>query len=437
MTLKHMNQFCRTFVVLAAAALLPSLAVGESPQPADGNLYLKVLLRRTVKVSALKAGDMVEGTLARDVYSAGSRLFPAGSQVRLTVGGTERRRKVVNDHWPWIVRALGPRRENFPLFSDARVTNPEGEERALQVSLISVSWKFEVRAKSKGKQDFSIDASASANTGMASGEKQENAGGPVMILEALSTAQSSTVQSSEARSSEVRSPTPPSQASDAAPSPLSSPSFQSATLPGGTQCRILLLKTISASTSRVSEQVQARLLEPVVLNDRVVLPAGSVFDGTIVKRTPPRRLSRAGSISLTFNAVILPDGNRYDLSASLTGAELDRGSHTRIDSEGRLRGERPGKLWMLINGGMTAGISKAADDSAQLIIEAIVSTATDASTAGISRIVASCASGAFLLTRRGRDVILPRFTEMQIVLNRPLSVGLPAVTVAAASVDSE
>jgi hypothetical protein len=105
------------------------------------------------------------------------------------------------------------------------------------------------------------------------------------------------------------------------------------------------------------------------------------------------------------------------------GAELDRSSHTRIDSEGRLKGERPGKAWMAINLGVTAGLAKEVDDGTQLIVEALISTATDASTAGTARIVSSCISGIFMLTRHGRDVVLPRFTEMDIALDRPLSVS--------------
>ena len=89
--------------------------------------------------------------------------------------------------------------------------------------------------------------------------------------------------------------------------------------------------------------------------------------------------------------------------------------------EGKLHGERPGKVWMAINIGVTAGIAKVSDDTLQLIIEAIVSTATDASTAGSGRIAAICASGIFILTRHGRDVVLPRFTEMNISFDRPVS----------------
>jgi hypothetical protein len=160
-----------------------------------------------------------------------------------------------------------------------------------------------------------------------------------------------------------------------------------------------------------------------VLNSTVVLPAGSIFDGKILKQTPPRWLSRSGSLYLTFTDVTFPNGNRMPIAASLAGAELDQRSHTRMDAEGRLHGERAGKAWMAINLAVSAGISKEVDDGVQLIIEAILSTATDASTAGTSRIVASCVSGLYMVTRHGRDVVLPRFTEMAISLDRPVALN--------------
>jgi hypothetical protein len=84
---------------------------------------------------------------------------------------------------------------------------------------------------------------------------------------------------------------------------------------------------------------------------------------------------------------------------------------------------------MLLNAGITAGIAKEADDATQLLVEALISTATDASTAGTAKIVGLCASGVFMLTRHGRDVVLPRFTEMDITFDRPVS--LPGSQLAA------
>jgi hypothetical protein len=119
----------------------------------------------------------------------------------------------------------------------------------------------------------------------------------------------------------------------------------------------------------------------------------------------------------------LPGGSGTSIAASVAGAQMSQGSHTVIDPEGNMHGDRPGKAWMLINIGTTAGIAKEIDDGTQLIIEALVSTATDASTAGTARIASTCASAIYMLTRRGRDVVLPKYTQMKIVFDRPVLVS--------------
>src|SRR5260370_37968625 len=48
-------------------------------------------------------------------------------------------------------------------------------------------------------------------------------------------------------------------------------------------------------------------------------------------------------------------------------------------------------------------------------IEVIVSSTTDVSTAGTDRIAGASASGLFMLTRHGCDVVLPRFAETDIM----------------------
>ena len=197
-----------------------------------------------------------------------------------------------------------------------------------------------------------------------------------------------------------------------------------ATLATGTGAKIILLDGVSASKSQPGDAFQARLVEPVRVGTTVVLPEGTIFQGKVVRSKRPRWLSRSGSLLLTFTGVTLPGSSAGNpIVASVTGAELDPASHTKIDPEGELKGS-PGKAWMLVNIGVTGGIAKVADDGIQLLVEAISSTATDASTAGTGRIVALCASGIFMITRHGRDVMLPQFTEMNIVLDRPASLNL-------------
>jgi len=379
----------------------------EGTPPTATGLYLKVQLGKPIKVSKLRQGDVVEGELARDVYTADRELFPAGSRVRMTVDALEKRRRARNDHWPWVINFFTPRHVRYPVFKTATVVG-SNDGNALQVSLVSMSRRREVHAEAQKK-----------NRGRAVGQEQGavelnqrgaywNPALPTIVLEAFPV-NHEVLDSAGTEDTPSRGPASPEQE----------------TLPVGTLCKILLLGDVSASKSRVGDALQARLLEPVRLDSRVVLPAGSLFQGKVVKAMRPRWLSRPGSLYLTFTALTLPDGNRVPIAASIAGAELDRGSHTRIDSEGQFRGERPGKAWMAINLGVTAGIAKEVDDGTQLVIEALVSTATDASTAGTSRIVASCVSGIFMITRHGRDVVLPRFTEMEISLDRALSLTKP------------
>ncbi|HUA14711.1 MAG TPA: hypothetical protein VMG31_05390 [Verrucomicrobiae bacterium] len=399
------------FIVIAAAmgvgaayCQAPGGAVSAKASPPDAGLYLKVVLADRVRLSKLKPGEVVEGSLARDVYAADRELFNAGSPVRLTVDHMEKRKRTPNDHWPGVIKLFTPRHENYPVFKTADVTQASGESR-LQVSLISVSRLREVHAAARKSKS---NASSSADHGAVEVKQPyiKKAATPTMVFEAFLL---------ENAGSGGRSEPPPSSAE---PSPAGL-----AIIPADTRCHILLLGDVSASKSKPGDVVRARLLEPVLLNSRVVLPAGSVFEGRVVRRTPPRWLSRAGSLYLSFTQLTLPEGTGLPITASVAGAELDRRSHTRIDSEGQLHGERPGKAWMAINLGVTAGLAKEADDTVQVIVEAIVSTATDASTAGTARIVASCVSGLYMVTRRGRDVVLPRFTEMDLSLDRPVTVG--------------
>jgi len=421
-----MMRICRRLVVLVAAFLALWLTCAtcaaqdsgrnknrETSNSADSGLYLKVQLGHPLKLSKLKPGDTLDGELARDVYSSDRELFSAGSEVRMAVDHMEKRRRLPDDHWPGVVKLFTPRHEKYPVFKTA-VVSKAGSESELKVSLISISRVREVHAQAKKKKSGTLGDEAGAvevsKSGGLYGPKKLAA--PIMVLEA-----------SSAESTNSPSPT---SGEGAAPE-LSGLE----TLPAGTECKILLLGGVSASKSKAGDAVQARLLEPVLMNSKVVLPAGSLFEGKVVKKTPPRWGSRAGSLYLTFTGLTMPGGNLIPISASLAGAELDRRSHTKIDAEGQLHGEHPGKAWMAINIGVTAGLAKEVDDGTQLIIEAIVSTATDASTAGTARIVSSCISGIYMVSRRGRDVVLPRFTEMEISLDRPVSVSRTAVSASA------
>jgi hypothetical protein len=371
-------------VSLLASVALACPAEMKADNPERGmvgvsSLYIKVELNKSVKISSLKTGDVVEGTLVQPVYSGDRELFPLGSRVSLVVARVERRRKPANDHWPWVVRMFTPRHENYPLFDSATVLLPTGKEVSLNASLLSIVHAKEIHA----------DAHASP------APKTTDL---IATLEATET-----ISAPEANSASWKN---------------------SMTLSAGTRAKVVLLGNLSASKSRTGDMFQARLVEPVYVGESVALPEGTLLEGKVERNQPPRWLSRAGSLLVTFTGLKLPDGTHpRPIMASISGAEIDQRSHTKIDPEGQFRGERPGKLWMVVNAGVTAGIAKEVDDGTQLAIEAIISTATDVSTAGTARIVGLCASSVFMLARHGRDVVLPKFSELEVTFDRPVQLG--------------
>jgi len=330
-------------------------------------------------------------------------VFAAGSHIRLTVNRVERKPKTPSERWPWVAKIFLPHHENSPVFNDAAISMPDGTRSAIQTSLLSSKRMKEIRmppSRNGGKKS-ATPASIEASPAERGSEKEISpSNGPVLYLEAHRTSVDPLENPGEVRS-------------------LSS----SSVLPAGTVCRVLLLEDISASKSHAGGEIHARLLEPILSDSKIVIPAGSMFEGRVMKATRPRAPSRAGSLTIAFESVLLPEGHRIPISASLASVGVASSSPVKMDREGGLHGSRPGAMWMLINGGVAGGIAKEVDDGTQLIAEAIISTATDASTAGTARIAGTIVSAAFMLTRKGHDVVLPNHTEMVITLNRSLTLS--------------
>ena len=322
--------------------------------------------------SKLKPGDALTGTLARPVYHGYNQIFPAGSKVQLAVDRIERLKKAPHaDDRPFAIRLFAPRHQSTPVFRSATVTRPDGTKLPLAATFLKFTRKMEIRQGSASKK------AAPAQ--------------PALILSA-----------------------------DLAGAPPSG-NAEPVTLEAGARARVILMQDLSASKSRRGDRFQAMLAEPLRQGTKVVLPAGSMFEGLITKRVPPRRLSRPGTLALSFTGLTFRGVVPAPISASLSAVEVDQGSHMKLDPEAAIHGGSPGVTRMLIETGVAAGLAKVTDDSLQLVLELLISTATDASTAGTARIAAACVSGIFMLSRHGRDVILPKYTQMEVTLNRTVS----------------
>jgi len=399
----------RFMLKLVCFALAAWAAVsGGYLQSADGQAQVVwIALDGHAQLRKAAPGTTLEGNLMRSVYWHDTEIFPKGCVVRLVIDKVEWRKKAYAvDDRPFVIHIFAPRRELVAGFRSVSVLMPGGAPVPLSATFITLSQRTELSAKT-AKPANRVGKSPGGQDGHA--PKPRKAAPPWTLT--LQVEPESTTFSALAA---ARAGSPSS-------GPVSCP--EPCNIATGTRMSLVLLQGLSASKNHQGESFQAVLLEPILLGTTIVIPQGSIFQGVLAQRVPPRRLYRPGSLNLLFTNITLPNGTATAIAASPVAAEVDRGTHMTMDSEGRIHAQNPGKARFLLDFGVTGGISKVSDDTTQLIIEAISSTATDASTAGVARFAAMGATGIFLLTRHGRDVILPPYTEMDVSLTRAVSLG--------------
>ncbi|MCH8948741.1 MAG: TrbI/VirB10 family protein [Candidatus Acidiferrales bacterium] len=180
-----------------------------------------------------------------------------------------------------------------------------------------------------------------------------------------------------------------------------------AVLPAGTRIPLVLENTINTKNARVGDRLYFQTIYPVVVNNRILIPAGSYVRGSVTFTKRPGRIKGRGELHVRFEELTLPNGYTVDLQASLAGVGTT-GNEEVNREEGGIKGEG----------------SKGEDVRT-------VATTTSAG-AGIGAIagrgkgvaigagVGAAAGLAAILLTRGRELVLPRGTTVEIALDRPL-----------------
>lgn len=110
-------------------------------------------------------------------------------------------------------------------------------------------------------------------------------------------------------------------------------------IPEGTEFKLQLHTTINSRTSKVGDRVITTLLDPVSVEDTDVLPKGLRIDGHIAEVKPARRRGRGGYLSIEFDTVELPNGEKLAILGSLTEVfSSETGGSATVGPEGDLRG---------------------------------------------------------------------------------------------------
>jgi hypothetical protein len=217
------------------------------------------------------------------------------------------------------------------------------------------------------------------------------------------------------------SSSPSSVATPAAPAAADANTL---TIPAGTKLALSLKQAISTKNAREGDAVYAETAFPFVVNDRIVVPAGTYIQGRVA------HVERAGhgrgrsEILIHFTSMIFPSGYTLMLPASVEntpGAD----SNSVKDQEGTIQADKD--------------TTKRVEDAAKNGVYGTMGGATAGGLAmgGLNGARAGAGIGAaagiaWALLKRGPDVKLDVGTSIEMEVQRPITVDASRIQVAKA-----
>ncbi len=121
-------------------------------------------------------------------------------------------------------------------------------------------------------------------------------------------------------------------------------------VPTGTHIPLVLHNAISTRTARAGDPVYFETSFPVMVNGRVVIPAGSYVSGQVTEAKRPGRVHGRGQLMIRLTTIILPNAYTVNLNA-IPGGSPGTGGNETMDSEGKIKGDsdKAGDVGTVVN----------------------------------------------------------------------------------------
>jgi type IV secretion system protein VirB10 len=190
------------------------------------------------------------------------------------------------------------------------------------------------------------------------------------------------------------------------PEPAATPAPAEYKIPAGTHILLTLSSPVSSKSSKDGDHVYLQTAVPVAQGGRIVIPRGSYVQGSVNKSKAAGRGSNKGELYIRFDSLTLPNGVSRDFHARVTSADTAKG--TVDPDEGKISG----------TGRNTDGGKVARDVGIGSMGGVLVGGAAGHPITGLG-VGAAAGLGAVLLGKN-QDVILPRGTSVEMVLDRDL-----------------
>jgi hypothetical protein len=193
------------------------------------------------------------------------------------------------------------------------------------------------------------------------------------------------------------------------PNPPAKPS--SISVPADTVVQLLLNQGLSSRIAQKGDTFTARVSAPVVVDNTVVIPAGSTVHGRVTEVLRAERRQN-GSVSVAFYELELPTKEKIEIHGSLASLEDEKGEKQTVRQEGEVEGKSTTKRNVaFIGGGAGAGA----------LVGAV---AGGGKGAGIGAAVGAGVGTLGALMTKGNDVQVASGTEIAMALDREVSLPI-------------
>ncbi len=183
-------------------------------------------------------------------------------------------------------------------------------------------------------------------------------------------------------------------------------------LPAGTRIPLVMINSVSSKHSEAGDPVYLESVYPVVLDGRILIPAGTHVSGTVTHSKRPGRIKGRGKLQVRLDQMILPNGVIRDLTGR-PGA-LDGRSPESFDREtGEVKSEGT-------KGEDAEDIARTTATGASLGTLAGVIGGRTGAGLGIGSAAGAAAGTAKVLLTRGADAMLDRGTHIEMLIEQNL-----------------
>jgi hypothetical protein len=173
--------------------------------------------------------------------------------------------------------------------------------------------------------------------------------------------------------------------------------YHDVTLPAGTVLPVDLETAVGSATSRVEQPVSGRLRRAVTVAGAEVLPVGTVVSGHVTAAERPGKVKGRGMVAMRFTQLDTPGAGRTAISTATIS---------------RLAPATKEKDTLKIVAPATAGA----------VIGRIVGGKSGAAKGAV---IGGGAGAGYVLTTRGKDVLMPAGSDLAVKLTAPVTFRVP------------